>query len=143
VSDSVMLTAREAATADAIINSTENRLWEARTFARWAKEQGRPSGYDQHRANIAQRKSAQRTAASARRRAALLRRMPAWAEPYAIARVYALARRLTRLTGIEHHVDHIIPLQGALVSGLHVHNNLQILAGSENCRKGNKYEVEA
>jgi hypothetical protein len=78
----------------------------------------------------------------AKRRAAKLRRTPPWADMEAIKAVYEEARRLTRETGIDHHVDHEIPLQGELVSGLHVHNNLQILTGSENSRKKNRFEVE-
>lgn len=68
-------------------------------------------------------------------------RMPPWGDGKAIRAMQAEARRLTRETGVPHHVDHIIPLQGEFVSGLHVHTNMQILTGTENIKKRNRYEV--
>jgi hypothetical protein len=62
-----------------------------------------------------------------------LNRMPAWANEEAINEVF----RTCSGDGI--HIDHIIPLQGELVSGLHVTNNLQKLTVKENCQKSNKF----
>jgi len=58
-----------------------------------------------------------------------------------IKNIYKEARRLSVLTGVTHHVDHVIPLQGELVSGLHLSLNLQILTQYENCSKHNSYVV--
>lgn len=74
----------------------------------------------------------------ARYRAALLNALPRWADLGVIRSVYAEARRVSRVTGESHHVDHIIPLQGRNVCGLHVPLNLQILPASVNQSKGNR-----
>lgn len=78
---------------------------------------------------------------ASRRRVQKLKRTPPWANQAAIRKIYAEAMRLTLETGEMHHVDHIIPLQGALVSGLHVENNLQVLHWRENVQKNNKFEA--
>ena len=75
-----------------------------------------------------------------KRRAARLKRTPSWANEQLIAAYYKEAKRLQELTGIEFHVDHIVPLQGELVSGLHVENNLQLLMAHENLGKSNKFD---
>lgn len=64
---------------------------------------------------------------------------PAWCNLTKCQEFYAEARRLTKETGIAHEVDHIDPIQGELVCGMHVHNNLQILTFKENNLKRHKF----
>lgn len=85
-----------------------------------------------------------KNARCAKRRAEKLKRTPLWLtknQLEEIAKIYKLAKEKTKLTGIEHHVDHIIPLQGKKVSGLHVSWNLRIVTATENMIKGNRYVV--
>jgi hypothetical protein len=81
-------------------------------------------------------------AANALRNANKLQRTPKWLtkeDKKKISQLYKQARHLTETTGEQHHVDHIIPLQGKLVSGLHVPSNLQILHWKDNLSKHHKY----
>ena len=50
--------------------------------------------------------------------------------------VYEKAREISKCTGVPHHVDHIVPLNGQTVSGLHVPWNLQIIPAKVNQSKG-------
>lgn len=74
-----------------------------------------------------------------KRRAAELASVPLWADLDAIKQIYKRAVDLTGETGIKYHVDHIVPLQGKLVSGLHVENNLRVITATENMSKSNKF----
>jgi hypothetical protein len=73
------------------------------------------------------------------RKATKLSATPSWANQEQIKRIYAACAKITKQTGIEHHVDHIIPLQGESVCGLHVENNLSIIPAKMNLQKSNKF----
>lgn len=71
-------------------------------------------------------------------------RTPAWLTAIDHERIqneYKLSAILKRLTGQEWHVDHVIPLVGKNVSGLHVPGNLRVMLGKDNLSKANRFEV--
>lgn len=73
--------------------------------------------------------------------AAKLHRTPPWLtkeQLNSIELYYKTAKWVESVLGEPIHVDHVIPLQGKEVSGLHVPWNLQLLTARENIIKGNK-----
>jgi hypothetical protein len=80
----------------------------------------------------------------AKRRAAILQRTPSWLiadDHWIIEQAYELAALRTKLFGFQWDVDHVVPLQGKAVSGLHVPTNLQVVPSTINRQKHNRYEV--
>jgi hypothetical protein len=80
----------------------------------------------------------------ARRRAAKQRRTIKLSPEHRrqMKEVYAECRRRNKDNPAAWHVDHIVPLMGKSVSGLHVPWNLQILPGTLNAQKSNKWVSE-
>jgi hypothetical protein len=117
--------------------SKKNRDKHKRYWKKWAmlhpeecKAQAKRNREKHKPRNIAQ---------SALRKARKLQATPSWADQDAIREIYKEAHFLTQQTGRKYHVDHIVPLRGKMVSGLHVEHNLQILPAIQNMSKGNQY----
>lgn len=88
---------------------------------------------------------ASRNAKNARYVASKLQRTPNWLTEFDhihIKALYQLAAMRTCESGFPWHVDHIIPLRGKNVSGLHIPSNMRVIPGKENVRKNNAYSVE-
>ncbi len=88
---------------------------------------------------------AKRAAIQKKRHCSQLKRTPAWLteeDNTHINCLYSLAAMRTKYSGEKWHVDHVIPLQGKLVSGLHVPLNLKVVPATYNNRKYNTYEIQ-
>lgn len=79
------------------------------------------------------------TAKAAERRASRRNATPTWSDLDRIELLYKEAISMREQTGIKYHIDHIVPLKGKNVCGLHVHYNLQVLPAKENLSKGSKF----
>lgn len=80
-----------------------------------------------------------------KRRLAKVHRTPSWVtvdDAWMIEQAYELAALRTSMFGFVWHVDHVVPLQGKNVSGLHVPTNLQVIPAQMNYVKSNRFEVE-
>lgn len=87
-------------------------------------------------ANWTKNNRGKRNAITAARRAAIRVRLPSWADREKIAKIYEMAAAVSEATGIPHEVDHIYPLKGEFVSGLHVAENLEVIPRKANRSKG-------
>lgn len=105
---------------------------------RWRK--ANPDKVALYKENAKGKYKAQKNASTAMRRAALRLRTPGWLDVVDIAvmnSIYEYAAAL-RDCKLDYHVDHIVPLQSKIASGLHVPSNLQVIHAKDNLSKGNK-----
>lgn len=75
----------------------------------------------------------------AKRKAFKLKATPQWADSWVIDEIYAFAALKSELTGILHHVDHVVPIKSKFVCGLHCEQNLQVITWYENLKKNNSW----
>lgn len=114
---------------------TKKPQYAATASRRWRERN--PEAVKNYAATYSRSNSAVKAKLAAAYTARKLRATPAWADSSAIAEVYRIAARLTNKTGVPHEVDHIIPLRGKTVCGLHVHYNLRAIPARDNRRKYN------
>lgn len=114
-------------------------LCQRQNFLDWRAKNVAKDKADSRRWQIENR--ARVAALIAKREADIDQRTPAWADLKAISWWYRCARAMSDATGIPHHVDHVVPLRGRNVSGLHVEENLACIPADQNKRKSNSFEV--
>jgi hypothetical protein len=92
----------------------------------------------------ASKNKAKLTANASKYRASKAKRTPAWLTDddfWIIEEAHTLAALRTKLFGFQWHVDHVVPLHGELVSGLHVPHNLQVIPAWDNRSKSNRFTI--
>lgn len=117
-----------------------NRNKKAMQDKRWAETNRERSNAHKKRWNKAN--AGVKLALDRKYKASKAKRAPAWLDSADHAEMeftYIWCNAL-RSCGLDYHVDHIIPLQGKVVSGLHVPWNLQVIPAAENLSKHNRWD---
>ena len=129
----------ECANATANASKRKNPKKYVEHAARWSKANPEKVKAMHLRANRAN--PGRRNLWTANYRSAKDLRTPSWlnaGHTLEFESIYGYCASL-RKCGLDYHVDHVVPLRGTTVSGLHVPWNLQVIPGSDNTQKGNRF----
>ena len=128
-----------AARCDQIFDAEDDESYEKledfRKSLTWEQHRSIRSG---HRLYCARQKKS----TNGRRYDALCNAKMDWGDDDAIAKIYRDRDFLNEKTGEKYHVDHIIPIQGKNVCGLHVEANLRVIPAKDNILKNNYHESD-
>ena len=129
----------ECANTTANATKSKNRAKYSLSSSVWQRKN--PDRLAQYQRTQNAKRPGTRNLWTANYRSAKATRMPKWlndGQIFELESVYTYCSAL-RKVGLDYHVDHIVPLRGGFVSGLHVPWNLQVLPGRENMSKGNTF----
>jgi len=124
------------------LNAEKEKIVARSRSAEWRVRNPQHEGIKKSKARYKAANKGKVNAYTIKRRAAKLKRTPAWLtedDHWMMEQAYESAALRTKLFGFHWHVDHIFPLQGKYVSGLHVPTNLQVVPWLDNVSKANKY----
>ena len=129
----------ECANATANKTKSKDRAKYVASSVAWNKQNPQKT-FEYHRI-VRLRNPGQRNLWTMNYRTAKANRMPKWlndGQLFEMESVYTYCSALRKI-GLDYHVDHVVPLRGKSISGLHVPWNLQVLPGRENMSKGNTF----
>jgi hypothetical protein len=129
----------ECANATANKSKAKNRAKYSVKAVEWGKKN--PEKRAQYQRTQNAKRPGNRNLWTMNYRTAKAERMPKWLNDghlFEMESVYTYCSALRKI-GLDYHVDHVVPLRGKSISGLHVPWNLQVLPGRENMSKGNTF----
>ena len=129
----------ECANATANKTKAKDRARYSAQAVEWGKQN--PERRAQHQRTQNAKRPGKRNLWTMNYRTAKAARLPKWlndGQLFEMESVYTYCSALRKI-GLDYHVDHVVPLRGKSISGLHVPWNLQVLPGSENMSKGNTF----